>query len=84
MLEKVEYYKRLLEEKSVKQAVGITQVFLDGNCKCEETNLADLIADSFIREVSILWCMAGDFNITLKSGDKKWLENINTPTHYLL
>eukprot|EP00102_Acyrthosiphon_pisum_P026664 XP_016663874.1 PREDICTED: protein 5NUC isoform X2 [Acyrthosiphon pisum] len=50
MLEKVEYYKRLLAEQSVEKAVGKTQVFLDGNCKCEETNLADLIADSFIRE----------------------------------
>ncbi|CAI6372865.1 unnamed protein product [Macrosiphum euphorbiae] len=49
MLEKVEHYKRLLAEQSVDKAVGKTQVFLDGNCKCEETNLANLIADSFIR-----------------------------------
>jgi len=58
MLERVEYYKRLLAEKSVDKAVGKTQVFLDGNCKCDETNLADLIADSFIREVSI-WSING-------------------------
>ncbi|CAH1733426.1 unnamed protein product [Aphis gossypii] len=49
MLEKVEYYKRLVAEKNVDQVVGNTRVFLDGNCKCAETNLADLITDSFIR-----------------------------------
>jgi len=27
--------------------------------------------------------MVGNFNIALKSGDKKWLENINTPTLYI-
>lgn len=52
MLEKVEYYKRLMAEKSVDQVVGNTRVFLDGNCNCAETNLADLITDSFIRVVS--------------------------------
>ncbi|KAL4083344.1 hypothetical protein QTP88_028671 [Uroleucon formosanum] len=49
MLEKVKYYKRLLAQQYVMKAVGKTQVFLDGNCKCVETNFADLIADSFIR-----------------------------------
>lgn len=52
MLEKVEYYKRLMAEKYVDQVVGNTRVFLDGNCKCAETNLADLITDSFIHVVS--------------------------------
>lgn len=51
---KIEYYKKLLAEKQVKQVVGETRVFLDGNCKCAETNLADLIADSFVRFVSVL------------------------------
>lgn len=50
MLAKVEYYKQLLAKQSVDKAVGKTLVFLDGNCKCEETNLANLIVDSFIRE----------------------------------
>ncbi|KAL5239248.1 hypothetical protein ACI65C_006658 [Semiaphis heraclei] len=49
MLKKVEYYKRLLAEQFVNKPVGKTLVFLDGNCKCAETNLADLIADSFVR-----------------------------------
>ncbi|XP_026816651.1 protein 5NUC-like [Rhopalosiphum maidis] len=49
MLEKVEYYKQVMGEPPTDIAIGKTQVFLDGNCKCAETNLANLITDSFIR-----------------------------------
>jgi len=53
-LKKVKYYKQLLAEKEIKEMVGITKVNLDGNCKCSETNLANIITDSYIRIVSIL------------------------------
>lgn len=54
MLEKVKYYKKLLlAKKQVNEVIGSTRVFLDGNCRCMETNLADFITDSFIQYVSI-------------------------------
>jgi hypothetical protein len=59
MLEKVEYYKQLMGEQPADIAIGKTQVFLDGNCKCAETNLANLITDSFIRIVSIITSRVG-------------------------
>lgn len=53
MLEKVKYYKQLLVKKRVDEVIGSTRVFLDGNCSCAETNLADFIADSFVQYVSM-------------------------------
>lgn len=53
MSKKVEHYKSLLAERKTKKIVGKTLVYLDGNCSCVETNLCDLIADSFIHFVSI-------------------------------
>jgi len=63
-LEKVKYYKKLLVEKQVKEIVGTTRVFLDGKCKCSETNLANLITDSYIR-INLIKLLNN--NVTLKS-----------------
>lgn len=52
-LEKVKHYKQILAERQVKELIGETMVHLDGSNKCAETNLGDMIADSFIRFVSI-------------------------------
>lgn len=52
-LEKVEHYKQMLAERQVKELIGETMVLLDGSNKCGETNLGDMIADSYIRFVSI-------------------------------
>lgn len=52
-LKKVKYYKKLLIAKQVKEIVGMTRVSLDGNSKCTENNLANLITDSYIRIVCI-------------------------------
>jgi len=53
MLKKVQYYKKLMAEIMIKKVIGKTIVLLDGDCKCKETNLADLIVDSFMHFVSI-------------------------------
>lgn len=57
MLGKVKYYKQLLAKKQVKEVIGSTRVFLDGNCRCMETNLANFITDSFIQYVSKHTCI---------------------------
>ncbi|VVC41500.1 Calcineurin-like phosphoesterase domain, ApaH type,5'-Nucleotidase, C-terminal,5'- [Cinara cedri] len=58
IMDKVKYYRKLLDQKEVRIAIGKTYVFLDGKCSCRETNLGDLITDSFIR---------ANMNILLKS-----------------
>lgn len=52
-VEKVKYYKQLMAEKEQIKVIGKTKVFLDGDSMCKETNLGNLITDSFIRFVSI-------------------------------
>lgn len=57
-MEKVKYYKKLLAEKRVNEIIGTTSVYLDHNCMCAESNLANLIVDSYIQYVSIyIYCV---------------------------